>query len=724
MSTAVGFIGNRVKKCVAAGPRLRGILPRFAVLMVTTCAFAANSPRFVYTADSGLEMGAVTMDARGNTYLTGGVGGSPFTATPGAFQSKSAGGTCYGGGGIGPPIMIPCRNVFVIKLDPAGAVVFATYLGGTGDVEASAIMVDSDENVYVAGTISNGGGSSAGTFPTTPGAAFTSVTYTTGFVAKLNSTGTQLVYSTVIPGAGVSAITIDGAGNAYFTGYWNVTIEQAFPATAGAYQTAPASPAAVVGKLDPSGSTLLYGTFLSGSQGGTGGTGIALDASGNVLVAGTTNEADFPATSGQFSTSAIGSANAFIAQLTADGSDLVYATLLGPAQVSAMKVDAQGYIYVACSSAGADFPATVPGFGVAPPTGSNGDLLVRVSADGSTVLYSIYLPFASPWIGMDVDSGGNAYVAGWIEDGSMQVSMGALQTAFGGGTTDVAIGKITPGGQVAGATYLGGSGTDAAQWIAAGRDGSVTVAGRTTSADFPGLTTAAPALGELFAANFFPAITIQNSASYVANTAVPGEMVSIRGYGIGPDAGLVSAPVMQLGGVQVYFDGFSAPMIYAQAAQINVQAPWEIAGQTTTVMRVVYNGAEVGRATVAVGQAQPGAFYIENSDDTRNSTSNPAQAGDFVSVYGTGGGATNPPGVTGGFWPLAPLSFVKQAVSAKVGGEAAGIMYAGSAPTLGSFYFQINVRLPADLTAAARTLCVTIGGVKSAPVEIAIRGAQ
>ena len=64
----------------------------------------------------------------------------------------------------------------------------------------------------------------------------------------------------------------------------------------------------------------------------------------------------------------------------------------------------------------------------------------------------------------------------------------------------------------------------------------------------------------------------------MANTVVPGELVSIQGYGIGPSMGLASSPVTELGGVQVYFDGFAAPITYAQADQLNVQTPWEIAG--------------------------------------------------------------------------------------------------------------------------------------------------
>jgi uncharacterized protein (TIGR03437 family) len=157
------------------------------------------------------------------------------------------------------------------------------------------------------------------------------------------------------------------------------------------------------------------------------------------------------------------------------------------------------------------------------------------------------------------------------------------------------------------------------------------------------------------------------------------------------------------------------------AEQINVQAPWEIAGQAATQVQIKYNGALAGSATVPVAQALPGVFSIENSDGSVNSPANPARPGDFVAIYGTGGGAMSISGLTGGAWPLSPLSYLVQSVSATVGTEAAQVLYGGSAPTLGSFFFQINVLLPTDLTASAQSLSLAVGGVASQPVPISIQ---
>src|SRR6266550_5130687 len=139
-----------------------------ALILSAISGFAANVPRFQFTINGSGTI-AVAMDSRGNTYLTG---PGSVQATPGAYQSQNRGSSfaCPPGGRI--PIGGQCSNAFVIKLDPSGAVVFATYLGGTGDAASSAIAVDSEGNVYVAGSIRTFSGPfTKDTFPVTPGAA-------------------------------------------------------------------------------------------------------------------------------------------------------------------------------------------------------------------------------------------------------------------------------------------------------------------------------------------------------------------------------------------------------------------------------------------------------------------------------------------------------------------------------------------------------------------------
>ena len=137
-----------------------------AFMLCAGLALADNSPRFTFSFPSTARgTAAVAIDSQGNTYLAGTVDGNDLNATPGAFQTKYPGGTCYGGGpSIGPPNPIPCHSPFVVKLDPFGAVVFATFLGGSSSATPSAIAFDAQGNVYLAGTVQ-------GDFPVTAGAA-------------------------------------------------------------------------------------------------------------------------------------------------------------------------------------------------------------------------------------------------------------------------------------------------------------------------------------------------------------------------------------------------------------------------------------------------------------------------------------------------------------------------------------------------------------------------
>src|SRR5580700_5185319 len=152
-----------------------GIFPRLLVMFLTSVVWGQNSPRFAFSI-AGVQVQAVAVDSQGNSYLTGTVTANSFTATTGVFQPQYAGGTCYGGGGIGPPEAIPCHNAFVIKLNPSGAVVFATYLGGASSADGEAIAVDSEGNVYVTGIVGGAG------FPVTPGSAFAGSAPAGGFI--------------------------------------------------------------------------------------------------------------------------------------------------------------------------------------------------------------------------------------------------------------------------------------------------------------------------------------------------------------------------------------------------------------------------------------------------------------------------------------------------------------------------------------------------------------
>jgi uncharacterized protein (TIGR03437 family) len=679
-----------------------------ALLVVLPCAIAANQTTFTYTLPSGTQVNAIAIDSGGNTYLTGSTSSATFPATPGALQTQFVSRTCNTFYTPGGPDIFPCTNAFVVKLDPTAVVLFATYLGGNGnETVGDAIALDADGNIYVGGTTYPNTKGDPDLFPVTPGAAFTDPASNGAFVAKLNPAGTRLMYATLLPifvnGTPV-AMAIDTAGNAYVAG--SQQRQYPFPTTPGAFQTAPASArvsvTGVVAKLNASGSALVYATYLSGSQWDIP-TGIAVDAAGDVFIAGYTQSRDFPVTAGAYQTQFPSQEYAgFLTKLNPQGTALVYSTYMGYSGDSGpweVKVDSQGDAYV---------------LGVGAATVYYGGFLSHLSAYGSSLIYSVFLPTAT---GLDLDASGNAYVGGTAGAG-FSTTLGAFQPDFGGGGLDGFAAKVTPDGQLAGITYLGGSLADRATQIAVAPNGSVAIAGTTSSPDFPGITGPTQNVG--FVTSIFPALTVINAASYAAGALVPGEIVAIRGYGIGPVAGEAAfgTPMTSLGGSTIFFDEFPAPLLYVQDQQINAQVPWEIAGRTSTQVRLQTMGGTSAPFPVSVTAASPGIFWVNNSDGTRNSPSNPAQRGDFISLYGTGGGATSFPGVTGGLWPLGALARLALPISVSFGDTDAEVLYSGSAPTLLSGFFQVNVRVPAD--SASDQMHVSIGGAQTT-VAVAIR---
>lgn len=329
-------------------------------------------------------------------------------------------------------------DIFVTKLNPAGsAIVYSTYLGGSGNDPGLAIAVDPAGNAYVTGW------TNSANFPVKqplqPALADAGGDV---IAAKFDQTG-SLIFSTYLGGNNFDrglSIAADASGNAYLTGE---TRSGNFP-TSNALQPMKGSPPAVdafVAKLNPDGSEFIYSTYLGGS-GGDEGRGIAVDTSGNVYLTGWTSSVDFP-TKNPLQTVLNGEArDAFVAKLNAEGSALVYSTYLGGSGTEndengsfggAIAVDAAGNAYVMGSTGSPDFPVKSP----LPQTlgGIGYAFLARLNQTGSALVYSTRLGSGqdAPFFGgLAIDLFGNAYVSLSSSAGGFPTTPGAFQQAFGG----------------------------------------------------------------------------------------------------------------------------------------------------------------------------------------------------------------------------------------------------------------------------------------------------
>jgi hypothetical protein len=376
----------------------------------------------------------IAVDVAGNAYVTG----------------RFNGGSCY----------TELAGALVAKLDPVGAVVYASVLGGSlaDSSVGQAIAVDAAGHAYVTGITS----SASHDFPTTPGAYRTGECDNVlrfandGFVAKLSTDGGTLLYSTLLCGGGDDSpggIAVDAAGSAYVAG---ATGSSDFPTVNPFQATRGGGPVGITGfvsKLTPDGAQLVYSTYLGGSESQAVG-GIAVDEQGNAYVTGVTASSDFPTTPGVLQEYAgnrlciEGCTDAFVTKLDPSGSALVYSTyLFGELDDagSRIAVDRGGNAYVVGTTNSSYFPI-VDAF-QASNRGLDDVFVAKLDPDGKRLVYSSYLGGSraapSPRTGVDegwslaLDPSGNAYVVGYTQSYDFPTTPGAFQPALGAGICDV-----------------------------------------------------------------------------------------------------------------------------------------------------------------------------------------------------------------------------------------------------------------------------------------------
>jgi hypothetical protein len=406
----------------------------------------------------------IAVDSSGNAYVTGYTGSNDFPAVVGPDLSHNGN-----------------TDAFVAKVNPSGtALVYAGFLGGSGSDYGRGIAVDASGNAYVTGE------TDSSDFPAVVGPDTShNGGYEDAFVAKVNPSGTALVYSGFLGGSGWDdgyGIAVDASGNAYVTGY---TWSSDFPAVVGPDTSHNGDGDAFVAKVNPSGTALVYAGFLGGS-GWDLGEGIAVDASGNAYVTGETRSSDFPAVVGP-DTSYNGGGDAFVARVNPSGTALVYAGFLGGWSYDhgcGIAVDSSGNAYVTGGTRSSDFPAVVgPDLS---HNGHNDAFVAKVNPSGTALVYAGFLG-GSGWdygYGIAVDSSGNAYVTGYTVSSDFPAVVGPDLSH--NGDTDAFVAKVNPSGTaLVYAGLLGGSGWDEGHGIAVDSSGNAYVTGVTESSDFP-----------------------------------------------------------------------------------------------------------------------------------------------------------------------------------------------------------------------------------------------
>ena len=434
---AVDTLGNAYITGQTRSPNFPLRMPFRATFNQSVMAFVtklnATGDALVYSTYLGggvADVGnAIAVDAQGNAYITG-FTGSPDFPTLNAFQATNRGGF----------------DAFVTKLNPAGnALVYSTFLGGTGSDVGSAIAVDSQGSAYITGQIQSTDFPTANPFQS----AHAGGTYD-AFVTKFSASGNALVYSTYLGGSDIEqgfGIAVDTQGGAYITGF---TISTNFP-MANAFQAANGGGNdTFVTKLNAAGNTLAYSTYL----GGTGfdqGRAIAVDAQGGAYVTGATTSPNYPTRNAFQATRNNNSTDAFVTKLSATGNALVYSTYLGGGnsdQGSGIALDSQSNAYITGFTSSTNFPTMNPIQATGgDPNGNNFDAFVtRLNPAGNALVYSTYFGGSGndQSLGIAVDAQGGAYITGKTVSTNFPTRT-PFQTANGGGTFDALVTKISDG---------------------------------------------------------------------------------------------------------------------------------------------------------------------------------------------------------------------------------------------------------------------------------------
>jgi uncharacterized protein (TIGR03437 family) len=726
----------------------------------------------------------LAIDSTGNAYIAGVTYSTDFPVTVGALRTRN---NCFF-----------CSNAFVTKLNAIGsALVYSTYLGGTGagvfsmgpavfvGDEAAGLSVDSAGHAYITGrAYSRDFPVTEGVFQstnhavqrTTTGVALSNPGYN-AFVTKLNPTGTAPVYSTYLGGSGydrASAIVVDGSGNAYITGEADSTD---FPVTVKAYKTTKKGKLnAFVSKLNPTGSTLVYSTYLGGT-GSDSAAGLAVDGFGHAYITGGTSSADFPVTPGALQTTnrSVAGRNAFFTKLDPAGGALLYSTYLGGSGVddaSGIAVDGAGNAYIAGRTSSNNFPVTPRAFQSTNQSTNNGSnaFVAKVEMGAATATLTVTstpvgLSFTLPdgrfyttpytFAGSTGDAltiawttpqlgakGPNSQLvfAGWSDaslDNPRRVTfqnatvLGHFKQQYlltvssqGSGTINKSTGWQFEGEAIslnakANPCYVFDSWSGSGAGSYSGTNASITInmlGPITETAIFR------PVQGPCSAS-----ASVVNAASFRSDYLAPGSIFSVFGVGLASatataPSGAFSRWPDRIGEVQVLLNDKSVPIYYVSPGQINGQIPYDAPiGQAKLVVSVgSQSSAPIG---ISIAPSGAGIFDIGNNraaalnqDWSLNTPQTPGAIGSVIAVFMTGQGLVDYAIEAGTPAPQSPLIHSLLPVTATIGGRDAPVEFAGLAVGFVGL-LQVNIRIPDSVPAGDQPLTIRIGNsISNAPL--------
>ncbi|MGA2004903.1 MAG: SBBP repeat-containing protein, partial [Terriglobales bacterium] len=430
---------------------------------------------------------AIAVDSIGNAYVTGTTDSPDFPlANLGGFNPDQT-------------------RMFVTKLDVSGStLLYADYFGGTsGDDYPYSIAVDSNGNAYVTGLAYSSDFSVLNAYqPNLAG-------YANAFLTKFSADGSSLVYSTFLGGSNfdfAQALAVDSAGEATIAGYatsTNFPLANAFQSSIAPDENNIWGVYSFFSRFSADGSSLIYSSYLAGNLDaqfcygdGCGPysdiTGLGLDGSGNLYIAGNTNTFNFPITPGAYMTTNPGSNNnyePFVSKFDTSGG-IVYSSYFGGngyAQASAIAVDSNGGAYITGYDQGNDnFPITATTICNPNTQSCSGMFVTKFDSAGATLVYSTYLGQNnnSSGVSIQVDASGDAYVIGSDGSSGQYAPVNPIEGYIGG--QDILLMEIDPlASTQLFATYLGGGVYDDPAGLALDSNGAIYVTGGTQSQFFP-----------------------------------------------------------------------------------------------------------------------------------------------------------------------------------------------------------------------------------------------